>query len=384
MFLREALPTGEPTVQPSKEPSGQPTWVPTGEPTGKPTTEPTGRPSSQPTCQPSDTPTGQPTDEPTSIPTGEPTTQPSGVPTSQPTIQPSSHPTLLTLENDDNVFLQGGDDDNPINFALTNLGFSNRTGAMYLSVDIYTTNFEVIGEQWATVRLNGRVINPTCTPDVSCEDKWYTCVSWLEVSQNLSSHEGGSLHVQVSSQGVSSGPCDYLGYPLYAQVFLTELPPPSHSSSLSIWAIIGPVIFGIFAFIAALWYFYTRHKRKNDKYGTDATPSDQELVSGDQDQNEDALPDPEANQHQHEKLDWHEYDGGDASSGLRDKSSPRRSPRFGGPAGAKVVPLENDSSDLQLQDHDEDEEEDMVAPPVVSGDIESAGVTEEVPKKKVR
>jgi hypothetical protein len=259
----------------------------------------------------------------------------------------------MTLQNADNIFFKGGDDDNPIHFPLTNLGFINRTGPLYLSIDIRATNFEVRGEQWAVVKLNDNVINAFCSPDTSCENYWYACVSWMEVSDELSSAAGGSLSVEVSSTGVTSGPCDYLGYPLYARVFITELSPPDQNESLSIWAVIGPIIFGIGLIIFALWYCCSKRK-SDDKYEEEPMQGGEEVTRLGEN-NPDPDTDPEANM-----LEFV----------AKPNVSPRKSPRVLTLRDAKVVPLENSVHELELVDHDHSE--------VGEGNVESPGGEEKV------
>jgi len=238
-----------------------------------------------------------------------------------------------------------------------NLGFANRTvRPMYLSVDIRATNFEVLGEQWAVVKLNDNVINAACSPDVSCVDMWHSCVSWLEVSDELLSVAGGSMTVEVSSTGVSSGPCDYLGYPLYARVSLTELSPPdSQPEALSIWAIIGPSVFGIISLIFAAWHLhlYFKKRRMNEKYGVESARSSEEVQLP-----EDLEVDPEAN---------------DLHVALKPLSSAHSSPRAFSLGDNKVVPVENSERDLQLVDHSHSEaaDDDSVDGMGLKNDIES-------------
>lgn len=199
---------------------------------------------------------------------------------------------------------------------ITNLGYTNRTGPMYLNVGVWPTNYENSAHQWATVTLNGNVIKQYCTPDQSCGDRYYPCVSWMEISQNISSESGGSLLVEVSSSGVKSGPCDYEGCPLQAQVWVTESPPPVASSSLTIWVIIGTCIFVGLLIIIAIWYYWAQgKKKKEDTYG----PSSSSQGAGADSRVEH---DPEANQH-----------------GVTTKPvpSPRRSPRL---HPSKIVPVE--------------------------------------------
>ena len=90
-------PTGEPspTVVPTEAPSPTPerTEQPSPTPTEEPTPTPTEQPSPTPTEEPSPTPTAEPT--PTEAPTATPT--PSPEPTSTPTEAPSPTPTPTTV-----------------------------------------------------------------------------------------------------------------------------------------------------------------------------------------------------------------------------------------------------------------------------------------------
>ena len=254
---------------------------------------------------------------------------------------------MLTLENDENVYYKGGDDDNPVRFAISNLGFTNRTGPLYLNVAVYPTNYENSAHQWASVKLNGNMINEYCTPDQSCGDKFFSCVSWMEISRNISSESGGSIVVDVSSSGVKSGPCDYplrsqngilseefivnavSRYPLYARVFITETPPEEPKDSLTIWVIIGTIIFVVLVLLFAIWYYVTMGKKRDEKYEPEAQTG---------------LPvehDPEANRQM---------------VTTKPSASPRRSPRLN---NAKVAPSEENPDDFgpmagnsQLDDED--------------------------------
>jgi len=262
MYLRETLPTGEPTHQPSSEPSSEPTAepsscpsggpssqpsgqptalptsVPTGEPTGEPSGEPTGEPTSgpssepsgEPSGQPTQTPTGQPTGQPTDMPTGQPTGVPSGEPSAEPTGQPTSHPTMVYPQSFS--YSAGGDVETPVLWNVDSLGFVNNPNPLYLSVDIYPTNYEVIANQYATVKVNGVSVNAHCTPDESCGTVWYSCVSELDVSSYRAEPLGGSLAVEVSVTGVNSGVCDYLGYPLYTRMYLREALPTGQPTTI--------------------------------------------------------------------------------------------------------------------------------------------------------
>jgi hypothetical protein len=187
-------------------------------------------------------------------------------------MQPTANPTLLTLDNNDGtVFELSGDDSHPLRFALSNLGFTNRTGPMYLSVAVYPTNYENSANQWATVKLNGNVIAKYCTPDQSCGDRFFPCVSYMDVSRNVSGAQGGSLLVEVSSSGVKAGPCDYQGYPLHARVFLSESLPPPSRDSLTIWVVVATVLFIFLVLVFAAWYCCsTKNKHKSDAYESES------------------------------------------------------------------------------------------------------------------
>jgi len=269
MFLRETLPTGEPTAMPSGEPTGVPSSVPSGEPSGAPSGEPSGQPTSSPSGQPSGEPSGQPTGQPTGqpsgqpsmepsgqpsgqpssqptgvpsgVPSGEPSNQPSGEPTGQPTGEPSgvpsSHPTLVYPQS--YSFAGGGDESNPVVWTPDSLGYwpsNNRrmTAAQpfYLSVEVFPTNFEVKANQYATVKVNGNAVVAHCTPEESCGSVWFSCVSELDVSGYILEPLGGSLHIEVSVTGVNSGPCDHLGYPLYTRMFLRETLPTGEPTAM--------------------------------------------------------------------------------------------------------------------------------------------------------
>jgi hypothetical protein len=136
-------------------------------------------------------------------------------------------------------YFAGGNESHPAQFHLTNLGFESRhvrnNESLYLSVAVFPTDYAMEGNQWATVKLNGFVIDAYCTPDHSCGKHWYTCVTDIEVSRVVSSEYGGSLHVEVSSFGVLPSSCDYLGYPLYAKVGLTEKSPHDEERLISVY-----------------------------------------------------------------------------------------------------------------------------------------------------
>jgi len=239
MFLREALPTGEPTVAPSGEPSGAPSCTPTGEPTGQPSGEPSGEPSATPSAAPSSSPTGEPSGNPTVVPT--------------------SHPTLLfphfiEMEN-------GGDSDNPVVFELNNVGHAGREVPTYLTVSVMETDFLKMSSQWATVKINGKVVIPYCTPRAHCTESWHHCMLDADVTDLINATNGGSLSVEVSSFGVETGPCDHIGFPLYAKVVLTEEAPTETeeiSINLMFAAAIAFFLLMIFILCVVIW-----HKRRS-------------------------------------------------------------------------------------------------------------------------
>lgn len=237
------IPTGEPSKQPSSEPSGQPTSRPTG--------EPTTIPSGEPTLQPSSEPSGQPT----------------VVPTSQPTQQPSSNPTLLS------PFLfqreEGSNASSHIVWDLNGLGHANSTLPIYMSVAVIPTSYEFEANQWATITVNGHVAVEFCTPKLSCSEDWYYCTHQMPVHDILNTTAGGQLVIDVSVTGVESGPCDYLGYPLYARVELSEtfVPPNSPPFRTHVMFIVVPiVVFLLLLLLAFLVDKVLAYHKANDKY----------------------------------------------------------------------------------------------------------------------
>ena len=262
LFLRDALPTGEPTGEPSGGPSGQPTTQPTCVPTGMPSNVPT----SQPTSIPSGSPTGQPSEQPSSfpsiVPTGEPTGQPSSEPSAKPSVQPSSHPTLMSPFVE--TFFAGGNETMPAHFHLTNLGFKDRTERMYLSVAVFPTDFAMVGNQWASVMLNGLVIDEYCSPDESCGKHWFPCVKEMQVSPHIMQANGGSLLVEVSSTGVLPSQCDYRGYPLYVRVDLTEKR-PLDEEVVSIYFLLFAAMYLLILFLVGVFCYIIVYKKKEVK-----------------------------------------------------------------------------------------------------------------------
>jgi hypothetical protein len=260
-----AEPSGEPTGEPTSMPSGEPTSQPSGDPTGEPTSEPSGQPTGKPSGVPTAEPSGQPSGEPSGHPTSSPTAEPSSIPSSEPSGIPTSNPTLFSAHFSE--LYKGGDNDNPVTFSVSKLGFANRTKPAYLSVAVYPTNYEMKGSQWATVKMNGEVISAYCSPDESCGSDWYYCVSDLDISQQLSSTVGGTIMVEVSTVGVDSGPCDYNGHPLYAYVKISENEPPADKKSLGLWIIIGCLLGALLVLIVVV-YLFTKENgvRSESKY----------------------------------------------------------------------------------------------------------------------
>ena len=262
MFLRETLPTGEPTTMPSSWPTGEPTGIPTAQPStkptgipssepttnpsGYPTSEPSREPSSQPSCQPSSDPSGIPSSEPSSqpsiipsaLPSGQPSDCPTGVPSGQPTTQPTrqpseqptSHPTMIYPQN--LLFTGGGDESSPVMWNVDSLAYVDNSYPLYLTVELIPTNYEVFANQYATVKVNGYTVDAHCSPDESCDSEWFTCFTELDVSSYRVEPLGGSLTIEVSVTGVKSGACDYLGYPLYTRMQLREALPTGQPTTI--------------------------------------------------------------------------------------------------------------------------------------------------------
>jgi hypothetical protein len=224
-------PSSQPTSEPSMQPTSQPSAVPSVQPSSapsSPSTQPTSEPSMQPTTQPSAVPSVQPSSapsSPSSQPTSEPSMQPSGVPSGQ----PSSLPTTLYPQS--LFFIGGGSESSPVVWDVQSLGYVNNSEPIYLSVDIYPTNYENKANQYATVKVNGVTLLLHCTPDESCGSEWYSCIADVDVSSYRLEPMGGSMAIQVSSSGVNTGPCDYLSYPLYTRMYLRGAFPTSQPSS---------------------------------------------------------------------------------------------------------------------------------------------------------
>ena len=272
-------PTGQPSVQPSSQPSDQPSAQPTSQPSmqpsGQPSDQPSGQPTSQPTTQPTDQPSGQPSDEPTgqpsthpsSFPSTQPSAEPSAQPSSCPSSVPSSHPTLTSPIG--KFYTAGGSDSQPIVWSLPGIGFANNTLPLYLSVDIWPTNYAIVSEQWSTVKVNGISLSEFCSPKISCGTSWYNCLENVNVADLISERHGGYIVVEVSSTGVSSGPCDKNDHPLYARMLLQETKPLEEK--VSIWAVIGSLIGGIAILIVIIWLLFVKYCRKRYAavYGTE-------------------------------------------------------------------------------------------------------------------
>jgi hypothetical protein len=128
----------------------------------------------------------------------------------------------------------GGDDSTPIVWVIENTGhnlcklgsgncrrqLTEFNESLYLTVKVKSTNYEVKANQWATISVNGEVVKQYCTPDKSCSGKSFSCITNFDVASFVRRSSGGSLTIEVSSVGVTSGPCDYEGYPLYAYMSL--------------------------------------------------------------------------------------------------------------------------------------------------------------------
>jgi hypothetical protein len=231
MFLRETLPTGEPTMMPSSEPTGQPSRRPSGEPSHQPSGEPSGQPS------------GQPSGEPSSAPSIQSTNQPTGMPTASPTL-------VFPLTYESEI---GGVDS--VIFHVSQVGFANRSVPKYLSVGVWPTDFADKADQWATVKINGLVVVPFCTPQSSCGRRFFYCMLQEDIHSYVNSSLGGSFSVEVTTTGVTSGPCDHVGYPLYAHLHFTENK-PTKPESLSIWIFVGICIGIALILLVVLWYLY--------------------------------------------------------------------------------------------------------------------------------
>ena len=60
------------------------------------------------------------------------------------------------------TFSGGGDNASPVSWTVDSLGFADRggdAGALYLTVDVWPTHFENQGLQYATVKVNGIVVD---------------------------------------------------------------------------------------------------------------------------------------------------------------------------------------------------------------------------------
>jgi len=279
-------PTGQPTNQPSDQPSGQPSGQPSAQPSAQPTAQPSNQPSAQPSNQPSDQPsdqpssqpsdqpscipTGQPSVIPTSVPSSQPSSEPSSVPTIQPSSVPSSHPTFISPIG--MYYTSGGSDTKPVVWSLPGIGYDNNTLPLYLSVDVWPTNYALGSEQWASVTVNGVSLLDFCSPNAECGDSWFSCVQNVNIADLISEQNGGHIIVEVSTTGVNTGPCDKNGYPLYTRMVLQESLPSVEQ--LSIWAIIGPLIGGLFIVAVMLWRLYVKYVRERyaTVYGSDEAP----------------------------------------------------------------------------------------------------------------
>jgi hypothetical protein len=120
--------------------------------------------------------------------------------------------------------MAGGSDLDPVVWNVDSLGYGDDT-PLYLSVYIMPTNYFYTSSQWVTVTVNNVVLEAKCTPGESCGTEWFPCLSQVDVNDEVLSAFGGSLTVTVSSEGISSGPCDYEGYPLYTHMYLSGVLP---------------------------------------------------------------------------------------------------------------------------------------------------------------
>lgn len=147
-------------------------------------------------------------------------------------------------------------------FSLNNLGLAGRDVPTYLTVLVVETDYLKKSSQWATVRVNGEVVVPFCTPQAHCTEAWYHCMLDVDVTERLRAASGGTLEVEVSSFGVEPGPCDHLGYPLYAKVVVTDEPLVEDERELSInWLFLAAVSFFLLMF--CLLFLVVWHRRKS-------------------------------------------------------------------------------------------------------------------------
>jgi hypothetical protein len=136
----------------------------------------------------------------------------------------------------------------------------NNTLPLYLSVDVWPTNYAMRSEQWATVTVNGVSLMDYCRPDLSCGESWHTCIENINIAGLISEQNGGHIIVEVSSTGVNTGPCDKEGFPLYTRMFLQEALP--YHEKLSVWVIIGAILGSLAILIVTLWLLFVNLIRR--------------------------------------------------------------------------------------------------------------------------
>lgn len=174
-----------------------------------------------------------------------------------------------------------------MSFLVSKLGFMNRTQPKYLSVAVWPTDYADKADQWATVKIDGQVVVPYCTPSQSCGKEYYYCMLEQDVLSFVNETLGGSFIVEVTTTGVNSGPCNRKGFPLYAHLHITEVKLTA-TEHLSIWIFVALCISITLIVIAYWWYRYsTRLKQRRKDY----VPEEVDVECGDD--NEDAIDDEE-------------------------------------------------------------------------------------------
>jgi hypothetical protein len=155
-------------------------------------------------------------------------------------------------------------------WSLPGIGYADNSLPLYLSVDVWPTNYALSSDQWATVTVNGVSVMDFCTPSDSCGEDWHNCLESVDISDLISEQYGGHIVVEVSSTGVNTGPCDKEGFPLYARMLLQEALPLQ--TRLSVWAIIGSVFGAVCLVLMLFWFLYVRYFRQ--RYATIYGPDD--------------------------------------------------------------------------------------------------------------
>lgn len=160
----------------------------------------------------------------------------------------------------------------PVVWSLPGIGYDNNTLPLYLSVDVWPTNYALGSDQWASISVNGMSLLDYCSPNAECGDSWFSCVQDVNIADLISEQNGGHIIVEVSTTGVKPGPCDKNGFPLYARMVLQESLPAVEQ--LSIWAIIGPIIGGVVFLAVMLWRLYVKYilVKYATVYGSDEAP----------------------------------------------------------------------------------------------------------------